>query len=251
MNFKSWLILEQQEFEVMLIPPQNWPDVQHLPIGMSVYGNMPFRELIAVENALCSDGRRRRATITGQPDTYFSIPAKVKYQGKTVSGFITTRDSDYHFLGTGRNKDTIPDLLLTCYYDQRLYLDPQKKIMANLFDSMYGICWEDRIRLRDIIQKAEEEYLPFHDWLEENGYYYRQENINFKMTSNFIQNIIEAEGKLGTLETKARRVLRDIKLDKILGKVLRWLSIMVGQHPDELDKYWTDIRMIQYRLGRL
>jgi hypothetical protein len=39
--------------------------------------------------AICPDGKCRivRLSITG--DTYFSVPATVKYRGKTVSGFIT------------------------------------------------------------------------------------------------------------------------------------------------------------------
>ena len=43
--------------------------------------------------AICPDGVIRYFRITGQPDTFFSIPAQVKYKGKTVTGFITTCDT--------------------------------------------------------------------------------------------------------------------------------------------------------------
>ena len=40
--------------------------------------------------AICPDGVIRAFRITGQPDTFFSIPARITYKGKTVTGFITT-----------------------------------------------------------------------------------------------------------------------------------------------------------------
>lgn len=48
----------------------------------------PWHRMVAVKHALCADGRRRYARITGEPDTYFSVPAAVKVGGKSVSGFI-------------------------------------------------------------------------------------------------------------------------------------------------------------------
>lgn len=45
-----------------------------------------------VSGVLCSDGRRRTAWIVGQPDTYFSIGAKVKVRGSTVSGWLLFQD---------------------------------------------------------------------------------------------------------------------------------------------------------------
>lgn len=47
-----------------------------------------------VTKALCSDGVRRTAWITGPPDTFFSIPAFVKVKGMSVSGFVTGREKD-------------------------------------------------------------------------------------------------------------------------------------------------------------
>lgn len=37
---------------------------------------------------LCSDGVTRVAQITNYPDTYFSVPARVKVSGHTVTGFV-------------------------------------------------------------------------------------------------------------------------------------------------------------------
>lgn len=47
-----------------------------------------------VTGALCSDGKRRVALITGEADTFFSIPARVSVKGKTVTGFVTGREGD-------------------------------------------------------------------------------------------------------------------------------------------------------------
>ena len=62
-----------------------------------IFSNGPWRQLVKVKNALCADGKRRVATITGQPDTFWTVPAKVKCKGKTVSGFLTSEDKDYYF----------------------------------------------------------------------------------------------------------------------------------------------------------
>lgn len=56
-----------------------------------------------VLRALCQDGKRRTAWISGEADTYFSIPARVKVHGRTVSGFVTGREAgegeqDYEFI---------------------------------------------------------------------------------------------------------------------------------------------------------
>lgn len=48
--------------------------------------------IVKVVNCLCPDGKRRVATITGQPDTWFSTPARVQVKGLSVSGFITSAD---------------------------------------------------------------------------------------------------------------------------------------------------------------
>ena len=42
--------------------------------------------------AMCEDGKIRTARITSYADTWFSIPAVVKANGKSVSGFVTKDD---------------------------------------------------------------------------------------------------------------------------------------------------------------
>jgi hypothetical protein len=43
---------------------------------------------------LCSDGRIRTATATADPDTFFTIPARVSVRGRTVTGSVSTLDAD-------------------------------------------------------------------------------------------------------------------------------------------------------------
>jgi hypothetical protein len=62
-----------------------------------------YRRMVRVEDCLCPDGVRRTARITGEPDTFFSIPASVKVRGVRVSGFVAGRETeegerDYEFL---------------------------------------------------------------------------------------------------------------------------------------------------------
>ena len=60
---------------------------------------------IGVRKALCSDGVRRYARLTGEPDTWFSIPASVKVQGKTVTGFVSMAEEDVHFTANVNGKN--------------------------------------------------------------------------------------------------------------------------------------------------
>lgn len=43
---------------------------------------------------LCADGVIRAAELAEQPDTYFSIPAKIRIKGKVITGYATTEMSD-------------------------------------------------------------------------------------------------------------------------------------------------------------
>lgn len=69
----------------------------------------PWQQAHHVSRALCEDGRRRYARITGEPDTFFSIPASVQVKGKTVSGFITgcktEGERDYEFIAYAYGKN--------------------------------------------------------------------------------------------------------------------------------------------------
>lgn len=63
-----------------------------------------------VKNVLCPDSKRRTAILAGQPDTFFSQPARVKVKGKTVTGFITSFGDangrrDYKFIPNLYNKN--------------------------------------------------------------------------------------------------------------------------------------------------
>ena len=54
----------------------------------------PYQHPVKVLRCLCPDGRRRTVRITSEPDTFFSIPARVKVRGKTVTGYVTGRETD-------------------------------------------------------------------------------------------------------------------------------------------------------------
>ena len=42
--------------------------------------------------AVCPDRKVRTATVTGEPTTVWTVPARVSAYGRTVSGFITAVD---------------------------------------------------------------------------------------------------------------------------------------------------------------
>lgn len=55
-----------------------------------------------VLHCLCQDGKRRTVIATREADTFFSIPARVQVKGKTITGYITGRETedgkqDYEF----------------------------------------------------------------------------------------------------------------------------------------------------------
>ena len=69
-----------------------------------------------VKHALCEDGIRRYARFTTiEPDTYFSHPACVQVRGKTVSGYITSietngqRDYAFRAVKYGKNYNILPN----------------------------------------------------------------------------------------------------------------------------------------------
>jgi hypothetical protein len=60
--------------------------------------------------ALCADGRIRSATATAEPDTYFSVPARVSVRHKTVSGFLMVEGNEWMTFTAylyGKNADLI------------------------------------------------------------------------------------------------------------------------------------------------
>ena len=73
---------------------------------------------VGVRHALCADGTRRYARLTGGPDTFFSIPAQVQVRagGKrvTVTGFVTldscSEDIEFTANSYGRNGHLLPSI---------------------------------------------------------------------------------------------------------------------------------------------
>ena len=58
-----------------------------------------------VVGAVCADGKRRTATVTGHADTWFSLPAIVSVKGKTVTGFLSTDNGLWHFTANKYRKN--------------------------------------------------------------------------------------------------------------------------------------------------
>ena len=64
-----------------------------LPNGSIRYlSPFPFLSLAAVGHCPCLDGKRRMVYATGEPDSFFTVPAATRVKGKWVSGFLTMAD---------------------------------------------------------------------------------------------------------------------------------------------------------------
>lgn len=66
-------------------------------IGRTVW--MGGRTLARVKGAICDDGQRRTAYVTGEPDTWFSVPARVNVGKRSVTGWLGCEDGLYRFHG--------------------------------------------------------------------------------------------------------------------------------------------------------
>ena len=69
-----------------------------------------WQVLVKVKNCYCSDGVRRVVRVTGPADTFFSYPAQVRANGKTVTGFVAKRErpdgkEDYQFIANSNGKN--------------------------------------------------------------------------------------------------------------------------------------------------
>ncbi len=63
-----------------------------------VTGRTGWGEHVAlIRNCPCGDIGRRTAYVTGEADTFFSIPAAVRVKGKNVRGFLTRDESGWQF----------------------------------------------------------------------------------------------------------------------------------------------------------
>ncbi len=59
------------------------------------YVSQGYRYPRGFRKVLCPDGVRRYARATAQsPDTFFSHPASITVRGTTISGFVTSRDTE-------------------------------------------------------------------------------------------------------------------------------------------------------------
>lgn len=61
------------------------------------------RSLAKVDGAICQDGVARVARCTGEPDTFFSVPAAVKVKGVSVAGYLIVEDLKWFFRATGKH----------------------------------------------------------------------------------------------------------------------------------------------------
>jgi hypothetical protein len=55
--------------------------------------------LARIIGAVCDDNQRRTAYITGEPDTFFSVPARVNVGKRSVSGWLGVDDGLWRFHG--------------------------------------------------------------------------------------------------------------------------------------------------------
>lgn len=66
----------------------------------------PFAQLSKIKSCpILGSTVKRTAVITGQPDTYFSIPARIKYKQKTISGYVTFNEEGYYFVAYRHGKN--------------------------------------------------------------------------------------------------------------------------------------------------
>ena len=69
---------------------RNHPDNPDTWLETTGPWDIPYRARV-----LCADGHYRTAYTAQSADTWFSLPARVKVKGKTVSGYVTTADWEH------------------------------------------------------------------------------------------------------------------------------------------------------------
>jgi hypothetical protein len=76
----------------------------------AVLSSSPWQQLIGVKRCPCSDGRPRRVTHIGVPDTFWTAPGRVVVKGKTVTGFVSCDERGYTFHANafGKNAGLLP-----------------------------------------------------------------------------------------------------------------------------------------------
>jgi hypothetical protein len=70
------------------------------PNGSKIFRTpFPFASISKVKNCpIAGTDIRLTVYITGQPDTFFSVPARTQYKKKSVSGFVSCNDEGYYFV---------------------------------------------------------------------------------------------------------------------------------------------------------
>ena len=79
--------------------------------GTSVTQRFPWGTYVTAR-VLCSDGKVRATTrIAATADTFFSVPASVKVNGRTVAGYLTIEDDVAMFVAYTyrKNGGLLPD----------------------------------------------------------------------------------------------------------------------------------------------
>jgi len=71
-----------------------------------------WKQVIAYENVLCPDGKRRKVRVNQAPDTFFSHGGRISAYGKTLSGFVSClerfdHERDMVFTPTGRHREAL------------------------------------------------------------------------------------------------------------------------------------------------
>jgi hypothetical protein len=88
-------------------------DTREYQKGTSISSRAPWGVFVGCR-ALCPDGRVRAVKLALTADTFWTIPAKLSYRGKTVCGFVTfasdsglsTDPEQYlQFVPTGKHRD--------------------------------------------------------------------------------------------------------------------------------------------------
>lgn len=66
--------------------------------GTSITQTFPWGVYVSAK-ALCPDGKVRKTNrISQNADTFFSIPASIRFRGKTVAGFLSIEDETVQFI---------------------------------------------------------------------------------------------------------------------------------------------------------
>ena len=75
------------------------PGTEYANGSKSFHTPRPWCQLSKVQNCpIAGTNLRLTARITGQPDTFFSVPARIQYKKKNITGFISRKDDGYYFV---------------------------------------------------------------------------------------------------------------------------------------------------------